>query len=53
MLVLIWWTWDMIDATVDDHRPLLQPVSSHHLCSARPHHQDVGPAYLKNDSFTL
>lgn len=37
----------MIDTTVYDHRPLLHPLSFHHLSSASTHNQDVCSAHLK------
>lgn len=39
-------TWYVVDSTVDDDGSLLHPLSSHHLCSARPHNQDISTAHL-------
>lgn len=39
-------TCDVVDATVDDHCSLLDPLSFHHLCSPDPDNQDVCFAHL-------
>ena len=46
---MYWCTWYVVDSTVDDHSSLLHPLPSHHLCSARPHHQDISPGHLQAD----
>lgn len=39
-------TCNVVDATVDDHCSLLDPLSFHHLCSPDPDNQDVCFAHL-------
>lgn len=39
-------TWNVVDATVDNHCSRLDPLSFHHLCFPDPNNQDVCLAHL-------
>lgn len=43
-------TWNVVDATVDDHSSLLDPLSFHHLCFPHADNQDVCFAHLDKNS---
>lgn len=43
-------TWNVVDAAVDDHRSLLDPLSLHHLCFTDADHQDVRLPHLDIES---
>lgn len=43
----------MVDATVDDHCSLLDPLSFHHLRFPDAHNQDVCFAHLDENRWTL